>query len=520
MLRPFFLHAVIFFLLLKAFPTQAAENQEVNAIVSTPIETSQTVTAEEPPQPAITVSVPELLEICQGHMEAKRLLTGKSGTALACYKEVLQLEPRNPQALAGIEKIAQQYQVWTERALEKEELERARVFLSRLKQVNSKHHAIKDLTIKIKALQEKQATAVVLPPVDTPTSASAEKSTVSTTPAITTPQPPPLTQSQPNRDKTEPAVNKPTISKPLGKIDTSIVVPTPAPTQAVTTNTEKTNDVDIDKKNIEPAKETIATVSKEPAKKFKTWQEPNTKMIFVWIPDGCFMLGSPDTENQRYLNESPQQKVCVSGFWMGQTEVTNGQYRLFDAQHHSGMYSEQSLDKDEQPVIKVTWQNAQDYAKWLSQLSGYQLQLPSEIQWEYANRAGTNSPYFWGDDAKQACLYANVHDAQSLQYNPFNWAGFECNDTFSVTAPVKQFRANPFGLYDIAGNVWEWTCSVYTPNYTPLEKNCTATASSPFVTVRGGAWNYRPTFLRAAARFAMPPNDNSHSGGFRLIRLK
>ncbi|ALG67941.1 SUMF1/EgtB/PvdO family nonheme iron enzyme [Beggiatoa leptomitoformis] len=470
---------VTFPLFLGTLPTQAVENNVINS-PSSPVVT-QSVVIPTPDEPT-TVSVPVLLNTCQTHLDAKRLLTGKSGTAFDCYKQVLKIEPRNKTALDGLESIAREYETLTKQAIEKETVEKARVFLSRLKKVNPKHKAIAELTKEIDVLQQKITTttepqAPIVPPVEKPV--------------------PTLTNTHPHN-------GKPTISNPVNPIDK--VEQNQAPVQ------------------IRPApdnKPEIKPDNKIEAKKnLKTWQEPNTKMVFVWIPDGCFNMGSPDTEGGRYVDESPTHKACVQGFWMGQTEVTNAQYRLFKPSHDSGTYSEQSLNENEQPVIKVTWQDAQDYAQWLSKIAGYTLQLPTETQWEYAGRGGTQTPYFWGADAKQACQYANVHDAHSLKYNPFSWSGYECDDGFTVTAPVGHFQANPFGLYDIVGNVWEWTCTSYHATYSPPEKECSVTQLSEQVVVRGGAWNYRPTFSRMAARFKMLKTDYSHSGGFRLVRLK
>jgi sulfatase modifying factor 1 len=148
----------------------------------------------------------------------------------------------------------------------------------------------------------------------------------------------------------------------------------------------------------------------EPVTPCQTWQEPVTGMVFAWVPGGCFEMGTPDSEKGRDPNEGPVHKVCVDGFWMGQNEVTNAQYRRFKSGHDSKEYKGNSLNGDNQPAVYVSWFDARAFADWLSrQNSGkYTFRLPTEAEWEFACRAGTRKARFWGDDPDDACRYANV----------------------------------------------------------------------------------------------------------------
>jgi formylglycine-generating enzyme required for sulfatase activity len=135
----------------------------------------------------------------------------------------------------------------------------------------------------------------------------------------------------------------------------------------------------------------------------------------------------------------------------------------------------------------VDWQAATAFAAWLSQKTGQRFRLPTEAEWEYAARAGTQTARFWGDAPDGACTYANVHDKTPSRQ--FKWTGHhDCDDGYAVTAPVGRFRPNPFGLYDMLGNALEWTCSVYDADYGGAEKDCANKGSSGRRVIRGGSW--------------------------------
>lgn len=252
--------------------------------------------------------------------------------------------------------------------------------------------------------------------------------------------------------------------------------------------------------------------------KGKTWTEPVTGMEFVWIPKGCFEMGSPKTESGREDDER-QHRVCVDAFWLGRQEVTNAQYRHFRSAHDSGEFQGQSLNGHKQPAVKVDWHAATAFAAWLSQKSGERLRLPTEAEWEYAARGRTETASYWGDSPDAACAYANVNDKTSKTL--FKWGGthHNCKDSFGVSAPVGRFRPNPFGLYDMLGNVWEWTCSVYDATYGGVENSCAGKDSDAPRVIRSGSWTYKPPIVRSAARNRNKPDNRMIAVGFRLARI-
>ena len=250
----------------------------------------------------------------------------------------------------------------------------------------------------------------------------------------------------------------------------------------------------------------------------QVYADPGSGLDFIWVQPGCFVMGSPSTERDRSANEAPHQ-VCLKGFWMSKTEVTNAQYKQIDPGHDSGAYESYSLNEPNQPVVRVSWQEAVAYADTLSGKSSLRFRLPTEAEWEYAARAGKTLSRTWGDDPNQACRYANIYDETARKVKPFNWANYPCEDGQVVVAPVGQYAANAFGLSDMLGNVAEWTCSEYDNAYAGSETRCADrnAASGGQRVLRGGSWSDYPPLVRFAYRFPAVPGYRKFDLGFRLV---
>ena len=268
----------------------------------------------------------------------------------------------------------------------------------------------------------------------------------------------------------------------------------------------------------------------------------------VVIPAGRFMMGvDPGEEEREALAESfrnrsqPQRGVDVQRFSAGKFEVTRGQYRLFaEATGHSSdgcfvwsgaaFVIEKTKDwrnpgyaqDDLHPVACVSWDDASAYVRWLSQKTGKDYRLLSEAEWEYAARAGTTTARFWGDAADRSCDYANGADLTTEAQVPgaSNWGAAHCDDRYAYTAPVGSYRANAFGLYDMLGNVWEWTQDCWNGNYSgaPTDGSAWAAGDCSQRVVRGGSWEDAPLGLRAAYRVGSPTVIRVYIRGFRVAR--
>jgi hypothetical protein len=181
------------------------------------------------------------------------------------------------------------------------------------------------------------------------------------------------------------------------------------------------------------------------------WTEPLTGMEFIWVPEGCVERVGPPNRASGEDADRPKEPLCVAGFWLGASEVTNRQYRLFRPDHDSGDFEGHSLDDDEQPVVNVSWRQAVAFGEWLSERSGQALRLPTEAEWEYGARAGGGPSRYWGDDPSEVCRYANGYDLSAYRAFRFDWPPLECDDGFIVSAPIERFPPNRFGLFDMLG---------------------------------------------------------------------
>lgn len=267
----------------------------------------------------------------------------------------------------------------------------------------------------------------------------------------------------------------------------------------------------------------------------------------VSIPAGSFVMGDHDGEP----DETPCQDVAVSrAFWLGAFEVTNEQFGRFDPEHRSGLYHKRYISKDgpgmsledpQQPVVRVSWQQAQAFCRWLSKRTGKRFGLPTEAQWEYACRAGSRSALSYGSIESDFSPFGNMAD-DSLRVPTAATGGvttnlnlgkgngvFESaifgsivpcvsrfNDGHIVTAEVGGFQPSPWGLYDMHGNVSEWTRSSYRVYPYDIRGGRDEILGHDEKTVRGGSWVDRPKRCRSAFRLSYPAWQRVFNVGFRV----
>jgi formylglycine-generating enzyme required for sulfatase activity len=270
-----------------------------------------------------------------------------------------------------------------------------------------------------------------------------------------------------------------------------------------------------------------------------SFTDPTTGMEFVAVPGGCFQMGSPASEKDRQEDEGPLHEVCVDGFSMAKHEVTVGQWRQFIREsgyrteaekdtneegcysfkenkwgYHDGRYWDEVgfAQTDNQPVACVSHNDVGEFIRWLNRKSGRDYRLPTEAEWEYAARGGTTTSRFWGEGEEAACEFGNVGNKAY-----FNNA-FSCDDGHKWSTPVGTFKASSFGLYDMLGNVWEWTGDWYGKDYygNSPRQNPDGPSSGSVRVSRGGSWYDGPTYVRAASRNDQPWGRGSDLG-FRIL---
>jgi formylglycine-generating enzyme required for sulfatase activity len=231
----------------------------------------------------------------------------------------------------------------------------------------------------------------------------------------------------------------------------------------------------------------------------------------VWVPAGRFRMG--DIQGEGRDNEQPVHSVYVSSFAMGRYPVTFAEYDRFAEATGRKKPHDDGKGRGNRPVIGVSWFDATDYTKWLSQQTGKYYSLPTEVEWEYAARAGTETKYWWGDDI--GTNRANCFDSGS------RFSG-------EKTAPVGSFKPNLFGLYDTVGNVWEWTCSEYEEKYRGKEtksisKNNAKNNEKTKIVLRGGSYHKKDDekkiYSRLTYRGKTEPSKSFDNAGFRIVRI-
>jgi formylglycine-generating enzyme required for sulfatase activity len=236
----------------------------------------------------------------------------------------------------------------------------------------------------------------------------------------------------------------------------------------------------------------------------------------VFIPSGTFLRGSPETEPQRGSSEGPQREVTLSAFCMGQYPVTNEQWRIvagWERIDRKLKLDPSRFKGKKNPVESITWEDAMEFCARLRHHTGRHYSLPSEAQWEYACRAGTTTPFYFGDTLTPEL--ARYDWSEVYAETPVEKQKWE-----QGSSPVGIFPANAWGLYDMHGNVWERCLDDWHSNYdgAPIDgtawigKKPEKQSSKVF---RGGSWILNPRYCRSASR----SNFDSALGlnGFRVV---
>jgi formylglycine-generating enzyme required for sulfatase activity/predicted Ser/Thr protein kinase len=222
------------------------------------------------------------------------------------------------------------------------------------------------------------------------------------------------------------------------------------------------------------------------------------RTVMVWIPQGYFTIGSPKGEGD--ADEHPAHKVFISSFWLGKTEVTFEQFDLFCRESGRRLPADEGWGRGSRPVINVSWDDADSYCRWLAQKTDCNFRLPCEAEWEKAGR----DKYPWGWSAPGA-------DQVNMKGN---------GDGFAYAAPIGSFPAgeSPYGILDMAGNVWEWMADWYDPSYYQASagRDPRGPATGQDRVVRGGSWRDGLDLIRSANRSSERPGQRLNILGFRV----
>jgi len=270
----------------------------------------------------------------------------------------------------------------------------------------------------------------------------------------------------------------------------------------------------------------------------REFQECRECPVMIGIPSGTFLMGSPAQESGRYDSEGPQHEVTIKAFALGKFDVTSREFQTFLKETgyrpascnpilnmgwgspeggHAG--SPYRGDLPRWPAVCLDWRDAEKYIDWLNDKVGAErpavarvtgpYRLPTEAEWEYAARGGTKTARWWGDAIGTGNANCNGCGSQ--------WDN-------RLFADVDSFAPNPFGLYGMLGNAWQWTADCWHPNYAgaPLDGSAWSEPNCGKHVIRGGSWHNLPVFVRSAARVGSErdggESDYSGLAGFRVAR--
>lgn len=234
----------------------------------------------------------------------------------------------------------------------------------------------------------------------------------------------------------------------------------------------------------------------------------------VVVPAGSFIMGSPDSELNRAKYEGPQHRVTFARqFAVGKFAVTFDEWDACVTDGGCSGYSpsDKSWGRDRRPVINVSWNDANAYVAWLSAKTGKSYRLLSEAEREYTARAGTRTAFWWGPA---------ISPRQANYNGTYIYGNGPTGEYRQRTVPVDSFRSNPWGIFQVHGNVWEWTQDCWHENYTgaPADGSPWEAGRCDYRIVRGGSWAAYPGDLRSAQRGRFAVDFRSDSLGFRVAR--
>ncbi len=256
---------------------------------------------------------------------------------------------------------------------------------------------------------------------------------------------------------------------------------------------------------------------KQSGEQFVELLKGNVRLEMVSIPTGRFMMGAPKGKEVSDIDEEPQHPVSIKTFFLGKYPVTQAQYEAVMDKNPSS-FKEES-DSPDRPVEKVLWDDAVEFCRRLSEQTSKEYRLPSEAEWEYACRAGTNTPFHFGET-----ISTDIANYRGTDKKENNWSGSYGRGVKGIfrekTTPVGSFEvANAFGLFDMHGNVWEWCADNSHPNYKGAPSDGSAwlkdgDKSAPLL--RGGAWDEAPQYCRSACRANLKAGPRMNAIGFRV----
>ena len=535
---------------------QPAETGEREQAVSGAEETTST----EPAKPATQEEdeVTRLLAAAEADFKARRLTRPTGNNAWDRYLRVLELDPANPDAIRGMERVIESYGELFAGAVEGEDFDKAAGYLASIRDLNpdspvleqgeqrlqdarqARENRLAEQERQRQAALERQRIANAIKEHWTAFETAIQAEDLDEA-AIILNQVRALNSEEPGLPTGEQRLE--TLRTELERQRTAQVIEGhwdsfEAAMQAGDLDEAagilvQVRDLNPEEPGLAAGEQRLATAQAIAERKRVESEARARKAIgeMVAIPGGTFRMG--DLSGNGNDCEKPVRGVTVTAFKMGKYEVTVGQFRRFveatgyrtDAERNAGdnegcfSKSGDSFDwvsgrswrnpgfsvGDDHPVVCVSWNDAESFVEWLAAQTGQVFRLPTEAEWEYAARAGNTTKYSWGN---------------KFGKNRTNCNKLFCGDRWEYTAPVGSFSANSWGLHDLHGNVWEWVQDCWNDSYVGASTDGRAWTSGDcgLRVVRGGSWQYDAWNLRSAFRHKLTRSSRSNDQGFRLAQ--
>lgn len=449
-----------------------------------------------------------LLRVCEAHFAADRLTEGRGGTAVACYHQVLSRDPTNIRAVEGLRRVAEKYERWARTALDRGDFDKARRYLGKFRELSPEAPAVGEIEGEIARIERERE-------ADANRKSETRKYTRLAREAL----------NEGDLDRARRHLAKLRESNPkapaLDEIERRI-----AQIERDRETERKAQQAAEAKRKAAEAKRKLEEEERKRKERLaallnKKIQDCDECPEMVVLPPGSFVMGSPPSEEGRRNNEDHAHEVKIPApLAVSKFEVT---FRQWDAcVEAGGCNGYEPSDKDRgrgrNAVFNVNWHDAQSYVQWLSRKTGKRYRLLSEAEWEYAARARTRTSRYWGRDISEQCAYANGRDETSAEFIGW-WTGAPCADGYTFVAPVGKYRANEFGLFDMLGNLWEWTQDCWHGSYAgaPADGSAwTAGGDCGARVLRGGSYGSKPDKIRAAVRSMGTLDQRKGTIGFRV----
>ena len=536
------------------------------------LRTPEIAEAEQPAskEPVLTPKEAEvslLLAAARADLKARRLTSPAGNNAWDRFQRVLELEPTNPDAIKGMERVIESYMELFYVAVEQEDFDKATGYLTKIRELHPDSQVLEEGEQSLagarqarsnrlaeeerqyqaeeaarQAELERQRIAEAIKEHWAAFEAAMQADDLNEAAGILVQirdlnsEAPGLAAGEQRLSELERQLNEQMVQQQWVAFEAALEVE----------DLDAAADILSQVRDLNPEAQGLAENEQRLAEARQTVLEREYAGEMIDIPGGTFKMGDLSGEGDE--DERPVHTVTVPDFRMGKYEVTIGQFRRFveaagyrtDAERNTdgneGCYAYTVREgwnwtwgrswrnpgysvRDNQPVACVSWNDTQAFIAWLSEHTGESYRLPSEAEWEYAARAGRTTKYHFGDSESQLCRYGNHADSST----DFDWRNKSCSDGVDKgTAVVGHYEPNALGLYDMHGNVWEWVEDCYNYGYVGVPGNGRAWASGDCgrSMIRGGAWYSSLENLRSADRdWALRSRRNDFLG-FRLAQDK